>query len=175
VSRDERSPTVYTFFAADGHALYVGSTAWPQARFSRHGRQTWWRDVATARYEHFATREEALVRESELINSLKPLHNHAPGTSRTVVELVALREQRGPRSPISALFGRNLRTARVLQAITQEQLAERVGVKPRNIGRWESGYNNPHAGNLVRLADVLGHEIAWFYTDHDVESTGAAA
>lgn len=35
------------------------------------------------------------------------------------------------------------------------------------VSRWETGTHKPSDEFLVKLSAVLGHEPAWFYTDHD--------
>ncbi|XKK40382.1 helix-turn-helix domain-containing protein [Nocardiopsis sp. ARC36] len=51
-------------------------------------------------------------------------------------------------------LGDRIRTARQRARLTQEQLAERVGVGRRTIDNWENGRTLPK--NVVALEDVLG-------------------
>lgn len=48
---------------------------------------------------------------------------------------------------------------RTEQAITQEELALRVGTKKSNISRFESGAYNPTLDFLVKIARSLGKEM----------------
>lgn len=48
---------------------------------------------------------------------------------------------------------------RTKQAITQEELALRVGTKKSNISRFESGACNPTLDFLVKIAHSLGKEM----------------
>lgn len=49
-----------------------------------------------------------------------------------------------------------MRALRLRAGLTQEALAERAGLSPRAVRAWEHGDRSPHAGNLGRIAAVLG-------------------
>ncbi len=61
--------------------------------------------------------------------------------------------------PIRQLLGERIRELRKAKGLTQEQLAELVGVEPRHISRVEGGYNSPSIERLARIAEVLGVPI----------------
>ncbi len=52
-----------------------------------------------------------------------------------------------------------LKGLRKEKGITQEQLAERMGVSSRTVSRWETGSNMPDLDVLIELADYYGVEI----------------
>ena len=54
------------------------------------------------------------------------------------------------------LFLKELRKER---GITQEQLAEVIGVSGRTVSRWETGFNMPDLDILIKLADYYNVEI----------------
>lgn len=54
---------------------------------------------------------------------------------------------------------RELIKARLSKKLTQQQLANKVGVKQAYIARLESGDANPTVGNLNRVANVLGKRL----------------
>ena len=56
-------------------------------------------------------------------------------------------------------IGRFLRALRKETALTQEQLAERLGVTSRSVSRWETGSNLPDLDLLIELADLYGVEL----------------
>ncbi len=56
-------------------------------------------------------------------------------------------------------FGSFLRELRKEKQLTQEQLAERVGVTSRSVSRWETGSNMPDLSILVELADFYDVDI----------------
>jgi transcriptional regulator with XRE-family HTH domain len=52
-----------------------------------------------------------------------------------------------------------LRWLRLGNGLTQEELAERAGVSPHTVVRWEAGRGTrPHPGALVKVAHALGVE-----------------
>lgn len=74
--------SVYTFFDADGNALYVGCTGRQYVRFAGHGGKDWWTDVTRIEVEHYEAKQDGLRRERRLINELRPLHNVAQHPQR---------------------------------------------------------------------------------------------
>lgn len=69
----------------------------------------------------------------------------------------------------------NVRKARRARGLTQGQLAARVGLNSNMaVSRWETGRGKPSTATLVRLGEVLGRDVAWFYTDHTDERQAAA-
>lgn len=59
------------------------------------------------------------------------------------------------RSGNTGLLGHRLKEAREKQNLTQEELADRVGVAYQQIWRWETGKNDPTGDMLVRMARIL--------------------
>lgn len=65
-------------------------------------------------------------------------------------------------------MGANIRLARDAAGLTQHQLAVELGRgDAMAISRWERGVNRPADVTLLRLGEVLGQPIVWFYTEHD--------
>lgn len=52
--------------------------------------------------------------------------------------------------------------------MTQEELADLVGVTQRSVQLWESGDTIPYK-RLSRIAEVLGRPVGWFLHGHDEE------
>jgi transcriptional regulator with XRE-family HTH domain len=67
---------------------------------------------------------------------------------------------------IVTTIGRNIRSARIAAGLTQRALATKLGLDIRAVNRWERAGIMPSAQNLAKLADELGHDPGWFYTDH---------
>ena len=53
-------------------------------------------------------------------------------------------------------IGSFLKTLRMEQGLTQEQLAEKLGVSNRSVSRWENGRNMPDFDLLMELARSFG-------------------
>ena len=67
----------------------------------------------------------------------------------------------------SAELGDRIREARLAKDWTRVELAGRIGVNERTVGRWESGYP-PKPEALVELATMLGVPQAYFVATEDV-------
>ena len=52
--------------------------------------------------------------------------------------------------------GKLLRELRVEKGLTQKALAEKLGVVPKTVSKWETGRGFPDTSSLSSLADVLG-------------------
>lgn len=59
--------------------------------------------------------------------------------------------------------GARIRAQRCKLALTQRELAAKVGVAPLEISRWERGVNRPRAHSLKPLAQALGVGIDWLF------------
>lgn len=68
---------------------------------------------------------------------------------------------------IKAIVGANVFAARKAAGLRQRDLAERLDVDPMLVSKWERAEHKPSATNLEALALEFGHDIAWFYTDHE--------
>ena len=56
-------------------------------------------------------------------------------------------------------LGERIQTHRKRAGLSQEQLAERVGVSRQAVTKWESGKSTPGTGHLFRLAEVFGTTV----------------
>lgn len=63
--------------------------------------------------------------------------------------------------------GARIRTAREVVGLTQLMFADRIGVKQRDVSRWERGQADMPAGLLVPLCLCLGVSRAWVLGDSD--------
>jgi len=59
----------------------------------------------------------------------------------------------------------DLRAKREAAGITQEQLAEKVGVTRQAIGQYETGINKPSVGVAKAIGDELDFDWTDFYRD----------
>jgi predicted GIY-YIG superfamily endonuclease len=67
---------VYVLYREDGSVLYVGAANNVGRRLAEHiASAEWWPEVASARFEHFDHRTDAMDRERWLIERLNPAHN----------------------------------------------------------------------------------------------------
>lgn len=50
----------------------------------------------------------------------------------------------------------NIKKARLERKLTQEQLAEKLGVSPQAVSKWETSETYPDGALLVSLSNALG-------------------
>lgn len=66
-------------------------------------------------------------------------------------------------------LGDKIKSAREAKGWIQEQLAEKLGVEPPTVSRWESGENRPRPKHLVKLGNILGLPPGWLQTAAKME------
>lgn len=78
--------------------------------------------------------------------------------------------------PVDAHVGKRIRHRRWMVGMTQQQLADKVGIKFQQIQKYETGMNRVSASRLWDIADSLGVTIAFFFEglDDARESSRAA-
>lgn len=59
--------------------------------------------------------------------------------------------------------GERIRRRRVLLGVTQDQLADALGISYQQIQKYETGANRVSAGRLAQIADVLEVQPGWFF------------
>lgn len=75
-ARRDVPTSVYLYYDKNDVLLYVGITSRATKRQQEHNTdKEWWQYVAKQAIEHFASRPEALARESELIRQFRPPFN----------------------------------------------------------------------------------------------------
>lgn len=87
---------------------------------------------------------------------------------------MATRSSHRSNSTIRDLIGRNIADARRAADLSQTELAREAGVTDGQIiSKWERGVHRPSDEALLALGAVLGHDLAWFFTDHDADPVPA--
>ncbi len=71
-------------------------------------------------------------------------------------------------------MGRKLAQARRKNNLTQEQLAERLGVSRQAVSRWESDAAYPETDKIVRMSKLLGVSCDWLLQDGEEAPVPAA-
>ena len=56
-------------------------------------------------------------------------------------------------------FSENLQTLRAQAGVTQEQLAETLGVSRQSVSKWEGGLSFPELDTILRICDL--YEVIW--------------
>lgn len=72
--------------------------------------------------------------------------------------------------PVDVHVGKRIRHRRWLVGMTQQQLAERVGIKFQQIQKYETGANRVSASRLWDIADALEVEVSFFFEGIESET-----
>ena len=65
--------------------------------------------------------------------------------------------------PVDAHVGKRIRHRRWMVGMTQQQLADKVGIKFQQIQKYETGMNRVSASRLWDVADALGVSISFVF------------
>ncbi|MCK0149115.1 helix-turn-helix domain-containing protein [Marivita sp. S6314] len=77
--------------------------------------------------------------------------------------------------PVDIHVGKRVRHRRWLVGMTQQQLAEKVGIKFQQIQKYETGANRVSASRLWDIADALDVPVAFFFEGiEEAQQEGAA-
>jgi transcriptional regulator with XRE-family HTH domain len=69
--------------------------------------------------------------------------------------------------PVDVHVGKRIRHRRWMNGTTQQQLAEKVGIKFQQIQKYETGMNRVSASRLWDIARSLGVSVAFFFEGMD--------
>ena len=64
---------------------------------------------------------------------------------------------------VDRFVGARIRERRIMLGLTQQQMAELIGVTYQQAHKYEKGINRVAAGRLYRIAEALGVEIGYFF------------
>lgn len=78
--------------------------------------------------------------------------------------------------PVDVHVGKRIRHRRWLVGVTQQQLAEKVGIKFQQIQKYETGANRVSASRLWDIAESLDVDVSFFFSglQNDEIETGEA-
>jgi transcriptional regulator with XRE-family HTH domain len=69
---------------------------------------------------------------------------------------------------VDLYVGRRIRQRRIMLGLSQQQLAQMIGVTYQQAHKYERGLNRISAGRLYEIAVVLNVAISWFFEDLEV-------
>jgi transcriptional regulator with XRE-family HTH domain len=75
--------------------------------------------------------------------------------------------------PVDVHVGKRVRHRRWMVGMTQQQLAEKVGIKFQQIQKYETGMNRISASRLWDISDALGVPVSFFFDGLDQKEHGA--
>lgn len=76
-----------------------------------------------------------------------------------------------PADPVDVSVGRRILLTRKARGVSQQVLAEAVGVTFQQIQKYERGTNRVSASMLYRIAEALGASVAEFFAEGDAART----
>ena len=76
--------------------------------------------------------------------------------------------------PVDIHVGARIRRRRVLLGLSQEKLAQAIGLTFQQLQKYESGANRVSSSRLYQLANLLGVPISFFFDDMPPEISGRA-
>ncbi len=80
---------------------------------------------------------------------VKPAPRRGPGRARA--------------QDIDRYVGARMRERRIMLGLTQQQMAELIGVTYQQAHKYEKGINRIAAGRLYTIAQALGVDVGWFF------------
>ena len=75
---------------------------------------------------------------------------------RALKKYIGSKEVREEKNSVKKALGEILKEHRVRCKMTQEFVAERLGVSRQAVSKWESGASDPSMSNLIALAKLYG-------------------
>ena len=76
--------------------------------------------------------------------------------------------------PVDVHVGKRVRHRRWMVGMTQQQLAEQVGIKFQQIQKYETGMNRVSASRLWDIGESLSVPVSYFFEGINEDGTGAA-
>jgi transcriptional regulator with XRE-family HTH domain len=73
--------------------------------------------------------------------------------------------------PVDVHVGKRVRHRRWMVGMTQQQLAERVGIKFQQIQKYETGMNRVSASRLWEISSALGVQVSFFFDGLGAKAT----
>ena len=77
--------------------------------------------------------------------------------------------------PVDLHVGKRIRQRRWLVGMTQQQLAEQVGIKFQQIQKYETGANRVSASRLWDISEAMGVPVNFFFEGIENEVTAAGS
>lgn len=63
------------------------------------------------------------------------------------------------------LIAERVKELRSKYKLTQQELADKLGLKKSTIGSWENGQNNPEIESLLKLCELFSIKIQYFFEE----------
>lgn len=77
--------------------------------------------------------------------------------------------------PVDVHVGKRVRHRRWMVGMTQQQLADKVGIKFQQIQKYETGMNRVSASRLWEIASALGVQVSFFFEGLGADQMSSAS
>jgi len=77
---------------------------------------------------------------------------------------------RGKALDVDRFVSNRIRERRIMLGLTQQQMSELIGVTYQQAHKYETGINRISAGRLYQIAQALGVDIGYFFSDLEPDS-----
>lgn len=91
------------------------------------------------------------------------------GIPRTATQGVGVKRSSTRARTVDRHVGAMIRERRIVLGLTQQQLADMIGVTYQQAHKYERGINRVSAGRLYEIAQVLGVPVSYFFEGLDEE------
>lgn len=75
---------------------------------------------------------------------------------RALLKYIHSKDVREEKQAVKVSLGEAIKANRLRCQMTQEFVAETIGVSRQAVSKWESGVSDPSTGNLIALAKLFG-------------------
>jgi transcriptional regulator with XRE-family HTH domain len=93
----------------------------------------------------------------------RPRSSSSSETDASLHGVVSTRRSTGRTQDIDRHVGARVRERRIMLGLTQQQLADLIGVTYQQAHKYERGINRVSAGRLFEVAQVLGVPVSYFF------------
>lgn len=98
-----------------------------------------------------------------------PLHSPRNAAAPSPVMAASSDNDNGP-DPVDSHVGKRLRMLRKLKSISQEKLAQALGLTFQQVQKYERADNRIGASRLFHIAEALGVTVSYFYEGYGKQS-----
>ena len=86
--------------------------------------------------------------------------------------VVEKRKTKGTADPVDIHVGHRLKVRRSLLGLSQEKLANGIGITFQQVQKYEQGLNRISAGRLYKFSKILEVPVAYFYENYGKQAQG---
>lgn len=70
---------------------------------------------------------------------------------------------------MESLVGNRIKNARILKCLSQQNVAEEIGISKQMVSKYEKGEALPTSSKLIKLSKLFGLKIDYFFSSFQIE------